>query len=308
MPSLPEIARALRGKIMGQQVIAPGPGHSTRDRSLSVRLSEGCSDGFIVFSHAGDDWRACRDHVAAALGLPSDRWRDAPPPDPAEVARRETARRQAEVAERAETERQRRRAMTWWNEAQHPADTLAATYLREERGLCWEAVEDAAGHALRFHPACPFGEETMPALVALIRDVQTGEPIGLHRTALTPEGKKLGRKVYGSSKGGAIMLDDPADVASGLTVGEGIETCLSARLMGLRPVWALVYAANVGALPVLSGVEALTVLGERDPNGVSDRECRAVGTRWREAGRAVDIVLPITGKDMNDALRSGVTA
>ena len=32
------IARALGGEVAGAQVLAPGPGHGPRDRSLSVRL------------------------------------------------------------------------------------------------------------------------------------------------------------------------------------------------------------------------------------------------------------------------------
>ena len=71
--SLPEIARALRGKVVGNQVLAPGPNHSAKDQSLSVRLSAGSPDGFIVFSHAGDDFRTCKDYVAAQLGMSADR-------------------------------------------------------------------------------------------------------------------------------------------------------------------------------------------------------------------------------------------
>src|SRR5262249_43210263 len=48
------LARALDGDAVGRNtVVAPGPGHSRRDRSLSVRLTDG---DFVVFSHAGDDW------------------------------------------------------------------------------------------------------------------------------------------------------------------------------------------------------------------------------------------------------------
>jgi hypothetical protein len=32
------------------------------------RLDPAGPDGFIVYGHAGDDWRACRDHVHALLG------------------------------------------------------------------------------------------------------------------------------------------------------------------------------------------------------------------------------------------------
>jgi hypothetical protein len=63
------LARALDGEVAGGQVLAPGPGHSLEDRSLSVRLSPDARDGFIVHSFSGDDPIACRDHVRARLGL-----------------------------------------------------------------------------------------------------------------------------------------------------------------------------------------------------------------------------------------------
>jgi hypothetical protein len=69
--SLQEIARALNGEIRGNQVAAPGPGHSAEDRSLSVTLSDKVDEGFIVKSFApGDDWRTCKDYVLEKLGLP----------------------------------------------------------------------------------------------------------------------------------------------------------------------------------------------------------------------------------------------
>jgi len=68
MNPLGAIARALGGEVVGNQVLAPGPGHDKRDRSLSIKLSVFAPDGFIVFSHCGDDWRACHEYVRARLG------------------------------------------------------------------------------------------------------------------------------------------------------------------------------------------------------------------------------------------------
>jgi hypothetical protein len=69
--SLQEIARALNGDIRGSQVLAPGPGHSAEDRSLSITLSDKVDEGFIVKSFAsGDDWKTCKDYVLEKLGLP----------------------------------------------------------------------------------------------------------------------------------------------------------------------------------------------------------------------------------------------
>jgi hypothetical protein len=50
--NLGEIARALGGEVSGGQVLAPGPGHSKRDRSLAIK-PKGNGD-VLAYSHAGD--------------------------------------------------------------------------------------------------------------------------------------------------------------------------------------------------------------------------------------------------------------
>jgi AAA domain-containing protein/Toprim domain-containing protein len=69
-PSLEEIARALGGEISGRQVVAPGPGHSREDRSLSITLSD-APPGYVVHSFAGDDPIECKDYVRQRLGQPA---------------------------------------------------------------------------------------------------------------------------------------------------------------------------------------------------------------------------------------------
>ena len=49
------VARALGGEASGNTVSAPGPGHSPKDRSLTVTIDPAAPGGFVVFSHAGDD-------------------------------------------------------------------------------------------------------------------------------------------------------------------------------------------------------------------------------------------------------------
>lgn len=67
--SIQQLHRALGGEMSSGQVLCPGPGHSERDRSLAVKPADG-DDGFVVFSHAGDDPLQCKDHVRQKLGLP----------------------------------------------------------------------------------------------------------------------------------------------------------------------------------------------------------------------------------------------
>jgi hypothetical protein len=66
--SLQQIARALNGKIRNKQVLAPGPGHSATDRSLSVALSDS-GDDVVVHSFAGDDPLECKKYVREKCGI-----------------------------------------------------------------------------------------------------------------------------------------------------------------------------------------------------------------------------------------------
>src|SRR5262249_47982277 len=68
---LRSIAAALGGEVSGKQVRAPGPGHSSEDRSLSVTLNEQ-GDDIVVHSFATDDPIRCKDYVRERLGMP--RW------------------------------------------------------------------------------------------------------------------------------------------------------------------------------------------------------------------------------------------
>src|SRR5262249_62405708 len=64
------VARALGGEVVARDsILCPGPGHSRRDRSLSIRINPAAPEGFLVHSFAGDDPLACREYARDALGL-----------------------------------------------------------------------------------------------------------------------------------------------------------------------------------------------------------------------------------------------
>ena len=65
------VARTMGGDVSGSQVLVPGPGHSPKDRSLSIKLDASASGGFLVHSFAGDDPIRCKDYVREKLGLPA---------------------------------------------------------------------------------------------------------------------------------------------------------------------------------------------------------------------------------------------
>jgi hypothetical protein len=197
--------------------------------------------------------------------------------------------------------RNQRRALELWKEGLPIAETAAARYLAK-RGI----VEPAIGsEVLRFHPSCPYGNRVRhPCMLALLRDIRTNEPSAIHRTALTPAGDKLSCMVLGPKFGAAIKLSPDDAVTMGLTIAEGIETALSGMQLGWQPVWSVVDAAGIANFPVLSGIEALTILVDNDESGTGQRRAIECSDRWTNARREVLRVLPRrSGDDLNDIVR-----
>jgi hypothetical protein len=67
--------------------------------------------------------------------------------------------------------------------------------------------------------------------------------------------------------------------------------------------WALGSAGAIAAFPVLSGIDAITILGETDDGGANQRAAQACAERWMEAKRDAFVVTPLTGGDLNDVWR-----
>jgi hypothetical protein len=139
-------------------------------------------------------------------------------------------------------------------------------------------------------------------MVAAFRCIHTDRITGIHRTALNSNGTKIGRKMLGIVAGAAIKLDPDDAVTDGLTIGEGIETTLSARQFGIKPAWALGSVGALASFPVLSGIEALTLLAEEDTSGASQKAIKECGHRWHQARREVITAASKVGGDLNDAL------
>lgn len=305
---LQQIARALGGEISGRSAVrAPGPGHSAGDRSLSVTLSTTAPDGFVVHSFSGDDWVVCRDYVRAKLGLPAfSPHRRTFDPKALLVAREIVPTHEPAPAPVPNTDYARR----IWREAVDIRGSLAEVYLASSRLLILDPAEDWH-RVLRFHPACPFGRDRAPAMVALLRDVLTDEPKCIQRTRLTQDGHKVDRQMLGPAKGAAIKVDRDDSVTTRLVIGEGLETVLTSRQIGrsrdafdpacLRPAWALCGASGVGNFPVLPGIKTLSIHCERD--SANERERQKCIDRWLDEGREVLEIKPKRGNDINDSLR-----
>jgi len=139
---------------------------------------------------------------------------------------------------------------------------------------------------LRFHPSLkhPNGH-TGPALVARITDAVTGEALSLHRTWIRSDGRKADVDpprllLAGHHKqGGVIRLWPDESVTHGLGVAEGIESALSLA-WAFEPTWSVIDAGNLAGLPVLAGIEVLTIAADNDVAGQNDAHECAQRVTW----------------------------
>ena len=193
------------------------------------------------------------------------------------------------------------RACDIWNESIDPRRTLAEYYLRRGRKL--DLPDELAGTVLRFHAHCPWRNENtgntdfLPALIVPFRSIDDDTITAIHRIALNGDGTKIGRRMLGSARRIAVKFDP---IGNELAIGEGVETCMAARQLGIRPAWAVGTVGNITSFPVIAGVEQLIILGER--GAASAEAIQYCGKRWRRAGRKVRVVMPAVGNDMNDVL------
>src|SRR5260221_4656678 len=286
-----DIALAMGGTVTGKtSVLVPGPGHSRSDRSLSIKIDPTAGGRFVVHSFAGDSPIYCRDYVRAALGLSGLR----------SVGNQRSRRGRLAEPSIGYPSDNSAFALGLWHEAREPRGTVVTDYL-SCRGLT--LPDDVAGHVVRFHPALKYDGIVVGGMVALFRDIYTNTPCGLHRTFFNSDGRKLDRRMLGRAKQAAIKVDHDEDVTSGLTIGEGFETCLAARLAGFRPVWAVGSAGGIAKFPVFGGLEAITILGEVGDACANQRASQACSERWIEAGREAFVVTPLVGSDLNDVWR-----
>jgi putative DNA primase/helicase len=188
-----------------------------------------------------------------------------------------------------------------WNACRPLAD-VARDYL--DARVC---VIPPADGDLRWHPELKHpGGYVGPALVGLITDAVTNEPISLHRTWIEPDGGKAPadppRLLLARHRkaGGVIRLWPDNCVTTGLAIAEGIESALSAA-HAITPAWALIDAGNLSQFPVLPRIESLTIFADADRAGLS--ASRICAERWAIEGRDVRIVEPPEGQDINDVAR-----
>ncbi len=184
-----------------------------------------------------------------------------------------------------------------------PVCGTAEAYLRARGCALPPADSDLRCTERLLHPSGYSG----PALVALVTDAITGEPMTLHRTWVCADGRKADidppRLLLGNhgKAGGVIRLWPGESVTTGLAIAEGVETALTVATV-FTPVWSAIDAGNLATFPVLDGVRSLLIVADNDAPGL--RSAEQCADRWYTAGRSVRIAKsPTPGEDINDLAR-----
>lgn len=164
--------------------------------------------------------------------------------------------------------------------------------------------------SMRFHPNLAYYESDgklkgyYPAIVCAIRDLE-GTLITLHRTYITPAGKKAPfdnvRKMMTVPEGmtitgAAIQLGKPQGV---LGVGEGLETALSAYRVTQVPTWSTVSARLMETLEVPESVHTVLIWTDKDKSVTGEKSANVLRSRLTQQGKKVHILMPPVPRSAN---------
>jgi putative DNA primase/helicase len=256
-PTLAGIARALGGEVHGREVLAPGLGHSAKDRSLSVTLSPTAPDGFLIHSFAGDDWRDCRDHVRERIGLPVYRQERPQKSAPGSHHGAPGHRDSGEPAKAATQPPDNARKAAWLWGAREPITEGCPAGLYLRRGRRFDGpIPPTLGYL-------PPNSKYPPGMIAAFGFCEEPEPgvidppanvTGVHLTRLTPDGGKAPidpvKIMLGPSAGLPIVLA-PANDLLAIDIAEGIEKGLLIQADTGAGMWA---AGSAGNMPKIAAI------------------------------------------------------
>ena len=209
------------------------------------------------------------------------------------------------------TSHPRRRPCSGWDAS---SVRPARPYFRGVRRIDTEAIADVLERidAIGWHPAVYFNESghalhgrKLGAIIAVMTDPVNAESTGAISRTYIHEGRKVGKAKTLGKPAGIVRLSEDADVLEGLHIAEGLETALDVMAEGFRPCWSTGSTAIMAKFPVLSGIEALTIIADNDLNGAGERAAAAVASRWREAGKEARVWRPKSIGDLNDILIRG---
>ena len=277
-----DITKALGGKWAGRYGLARCPVHDDRTPSLKVRDDPRKDDGIDVVCFANCDWRDVKAALVRQGLLPEFKPTSfstsfsftTPPPAPD----------RADEAGRVDL------ALKIWDAAGPLKNSLGWRYFTERRGLRVGLLD--LDHCLRFHVG-------FSAVVASDDGRRSPiEPAGVHRTFLKADATKnaeQGREGQDDAGQGrapsACRADEDRD-ATAWAFAEGIEDRASPSCSPAgRPVWVCGFrAGGIERLPVMAGIEHLTIFADNDRAGI--HAAQTCADRWHQAGRDAEVRTP----------------
>ncbi|MGH6979513.1 MAG: DUF7146 domain-containing protein [Brevundimonas sp.] len=303
LPDLKQLADRLGGELSagGRRALVPGPGHSKRDRSLSLRVSDE-GDRILFNSFSGDSAR----DVFAYLGIDN-------------ASEYKPSRKEIDAARRlrdAEARRLLAEKLAFcagvWEETEPLSDTPGARYLWN-RGLVLGCSD------IRFARLAPRGvpwnrmagdpppPDPHPAVVCLARNGQ-GEPRGLHLTFVTDDGRKAfgdrSKLMIGPMTGAALRVDTVRHDGV-LAVGEGLESSGAFSILRDVPTWPTFSTSGLKGFEVPPNVRHLIIAADNDENGAGLKAAEDLAARVCRRC-SVDIEMPRrAGADWNNVLMEG---
>src|SRR5262249_8674892 len=149
-----------------------------------------------------------------------------------------------------------------------PEGTAVETYLCAR---CVELPKDCKD--LLSHPSLAAGNIGYPAMVALVRDSQTGELTGgIHRTWLNENGSGKAPiekpKMMLGPCDGVVMLTGPMGEDGEIGIGEGIESSLAGgKILGVKTIWAALSAGKLARTKLPPGTKKLHIFADRGSAG-----------------------------------------
>jgi putative DNA primase/helicase len=275
---LHRIARALGGDVVGDQVAAPGPGHSHRDRSLSIKIGD--NGNLLIHSFAQDDFRTCERHVRGLLGGAAPTSTGSPRP---RIRKRNLADYARELRHGSHA----------------GAGSLTNRYLAR-RGIT------VTSPIIRHHSNVKVPGERLwlPAMIAPV-SAEDHRVIAVQVTYIDPATvtkAKIAqpRRTFGGLKDGAVRLARADDA---LCLAEGVETALSVMQLFEMPCWAVLGAQRFRRVAIPETVKRLHLMADADASATSLDQCEIAARQHRARGLNVLVHLPKVGKDFNDQLR-----
>ncbi len=290
------IVKALGGRWAGRYGMARCPAH--KDRTPSLKVSDGPNGEPIFHCFAGCDWRDVKDALRQRGLLPE--WvpggghghtsKPRARPDPSKARN---------AADRADEAKRTQQALQIWRRAVPAPGTLVEKYLRA-RGITIPIPPSLRYLAAAKHK--PTGL-ILPAMIGGVQGVN-GTMVGVHRTFLCRDGTAKAtvsdaKMTLGPIGGGAVRFG-PA--AQRLAVAEGIETALSiAQACPDLSVWSGISTSLMRRLLLPPQVREVVLCVDGDEAG--DKAARHLAERFASEGRAARIAPAPDGQDYNDLTR-----